>query len=179
MEISKVYKWVKEEGIIFLSYGNFLSQSMITSMTEVLEKEADAENIKMGISANLFTIFIEMTQNIMNYSKSPDPSSLEIVPSGLMIVSRDNENYYLTSQNIVDLKDKEKLIQKLEEIQTYDRAELKKRYRELRKSGANTHAKGGGIGFYEIAKRCNGIQYDFTQINEKRFYFQFHVTINL
>ena len=59
------------------------------------------------------------------------------------------------------------------EIQSLDKNGIRKRYRELRKSGANTHEKGGGIGFYEIAKRCNKIEYSFTQINENRFEFIF------
>ena len=62
-------------------------------------------------------------------------------------------------------------------IQTLDKAEIKKRYKELRRSGENTHAKGGGIGMYEIAKASSSIDFDFTsvynykKINKDKFYF--------
>jgi hypothetical protein len=48
--------------------------------------------------------------------------------------------------------------------------EIKKRYKELRRSGKDTHEKGGGIGFYEIAKRCNEVAYEFEAINEDKLY---------
>ena len=57
------------------------------------------------------------------------------------------------------------------EIKELDTQGIRKRYRELRKSGQNTHEKGGGIGFFEIAKLCSGIEYEFTAINEDKYYF--------
>ena len=68
---------------------------------------------------------------------------------------------------------------KLIEIKSLDKDGIKQRYKELRRSGANTHGKGGGIGFYEIAKRCDMIEYEFTQINENKFYFHFKATIKI
>ena len=178
MNISEVQKLVDDDGIIFLSYGGYLSQALISAMTEALEKEAEDHGIHMGTANNMFTIFIELSQNIMNYSKSLDISDPSRVPQGLIVVSKDaNYDYHIHSQNIVSLADKEKMEPKLQEIQSLDKDGIKKRYRELRKSGQNTHGKGGGIGFYEIAKKCDSIYYNFKQINEDRFYFHIKTTI--
>ena len=176
MNINEVQKMVENDGIIFLSYGGYLSQTLISGMTEALEREAEDNGINMSASNNMFTIFIELSQNIMNYSKSLESSGVK--PQGLILVSKDNDlNYHIHSQNIVSLNDKEKIEPKLEEIQSLDKDGLKKRYRELRKSGQNTHGKGGGIGFYEIAKKCDSIEYDFTPISEDRYYF--HIKTNI
>ena len=51
------------------------------------------------------------------------------------------DNYYIHSQNIIALKDKEKIEPKLEEILTLDQEQLKKKYRELRRSGRDKHGK--------------------------------------
>ena len=99
-------------------------------MTESLEKEAEEHDRNMGIANNLFTIFVELSQNMMNYSKSKDEDCTKVVPGGLIIVSKDMENYYVHSQNIVSIEDKEKIEPKLIEIQGLDRDGLKKRYRE-------------------------------------------------
>jgi len=53
----------------------------------------------------------------------------------------------------------------------------KKLYREARRSGKDTHSKGGGIGFYEIAKKATSIDYQFTPINDKRYYFKLKVAL--
>jgi len=176
MDINAVQKMVENDGIVFLSYGGYLSQALISGMTEALEKEAEDNGITMTISSNLFTIFIELSQNMMNYSKSLHVNSKKA--QGLILVSKDdNYNYHIHSQNIVSLNDKEKIEPKLKEIQSLDKDGIKKRYRELRKSGQHTHGRGGGIGFYEIAKKCDSIEYNFTPIQEDRYYFHVKTTI--
>jgi len=177
MDINAVQKMVDNDGIIFLSYGGYISQALISAMTEALEREAEDNNIDMSASNNIFTIFIELSQNMMNYSKSLQ-DSIHQTSQGLILVSKDSQyNYHIHSQNIVSQADKEKIEPKLLEIQSLDKAGIKKKYRELRKSGKGTHAKGGGIGFYEIAKKCDSIQYDFTPIKEDRCYFHIKTTI--
>jgi len=180
MDISEIQNMVNEGGIVFLSYGGFLSQSLISSMTEALEKEAETSDVSMGVSNNIFTIFIELSQNMMNYSKTKELKNRDINPEGLIFVSKDEDgNYYVDSQNIISIEDKEKIEPKLIEIKSLDKDGIKKRYRELRKSGKNTHGKGGGIGFYEIAKRCDEMHYDFKVINEDKYYFHIKTKINL
>ena len=177
MNIGEIQKLVDTDGIVFLSYGGYLSQTLISGMTEALELEAQEHGITMSVSNNLFTIFIELSQNMMNYSKSlADDSSRA---QGLIVVSKDKEfNYYIHSQNIVSGVDKERIEPKLLEIQSLDKDGIKKRYRELRKSGQHTHGRGGGIGFYEIAKKCDAIEFNFTKIQEDRYYFHVKTTIS-
>ena len=177
MNINEIQKLVDNDGIVFLSYGGFLSQTLITGMTEALEEEAREHGITMSVSNNLFTIFIELSQNMMNYSRTINEDTMRA--QGLIVVSKDiHYNYYIHSQNVVSLADKEKIEPKLLEIQSLDRDGIKKKYRELRKSGHNTHGKGGGIGFYEIAKKCDRIDYNFTKIQEDRYYFHVKTTIS-
>ena len=178
MDINNIQKIVEDDGIIFLSYGGYLSQVLISGMTEALEKEAEDNNLSIGSSSNIFTIFIELSQNMMNYSKSINEKETGIKPQGLILVAKDKDlNYCIHSQNIVSQADKDKIEPKLAEISSLDRDGLKKKYRELRKSGAHTHEKGGGIGFYEIAKKCDSIEYAFTPINNDRYYF--HIKTNI
>lgn len=178
MNISAIQQIVEDDGIVFLTYGGFLSQALIAGMTEALEKEVENNDINMGDSSNIFTIFIEIAQNMMNYSKEKNINAKGNKAEGLIIVGKDTENnYYIHSQNIIALEDKEKIEPKLVEVLTLTKDEIKQRYKELRRSGANTHGRGGGIGFYEIAKRCEEIKYEFRQINEERFYFNLKATI--
>jgi ribosomal protein S4 len=108
----------------------------------------------------------------MNYSKNDDIGSRQIVPAGEIEVKYINDEYYeVQATNIVSIDDKEKIEPKIIEVQSLDKAGIKKRYRELRKSGINTHEKGGGIGMYEIAKISDEIRYNFKQINEDKYYF--------
>ena len=180
MNIIDIQRLVDKDGIIFVSYGGLLTQSLISAMTEALEKEAEQSEMNMGVSSNLFTVFIELSQNMLNYSKSKEIDDRTIEPGGLIVVSKNSSGdiYYVHSQNIISIDDREKIEPKLQEIQTFSKDEIKKRYKELRRSGKGTHAKGGGIGFYEIAKRCSGIEYEFIEINHDKYYFHIKTIIN-
>ena len=174
MDLNGIQDLVEKDGIIFLTYGGFLTQTLITGMTEALEKEAEHHDLNMGVANNIFTIFIELAQNVMNYSKSVNKGCKEVKSEGLIVVGKDEKmNYFIHSQNVIGKDDKDKIEPKLEEIVTMNREELKKRYRELRRSGKDRHGKGGGIGFYEIAKRSDEIKYEFKKINDEKYYFHF------
>jgi len=167
---------LEEDGIVFLSYGGFLTQSLIVGMTEALEMESENSSLSMKLAGNIFTIFIELAQNMMNYSKKVSTDGID--PKGMILVGKDKEGYYyVLSQNIVDENDKAKMEPKLKEVVNASKDEIKKLYRAARKSGKHTHAKGGGIGFYEIAKRCEKILYKFEHIADDKYYFKFKAII--
>ncbi len=179
MQLHQIQNMVEQDGIVFLTYGGFLTQTLITAMTEALEQEAKDNDLGMGVSTNIFTIFIELSQNMMNYSKAKGLNDQNAQSQGLIVVGKDSENYFIHSQNIVTKADRDKIAPELDLIKTMTRDEIKKRYRQLRKSGRNSHAKGGGIGFYEVAKRSHSIDYEFTKINSEKYYFHFIATVQI
>ena len=156
---------VKEE---IVKYEGVITQNVIASCIDNI----DAKVTNLSLMGTISTITIEYCQNMMNYSKNDEQGSRQIVPAGVIEVEcLDNEYYEIMATNIVSIDDKEKIEPKLIEIQGLDKVGIKKRYRELRRSGENTHGKGGGIGMYEIAKVSDGIEYKFTPINSDKYYF--------
>jgi len=102
----------------------------------------------------------------------------EIFPAGeIEVRCIDGREYEIIATNIISIDDKEKIEPILNEIMSADKKEIKKRYKELRKSGKNSHEKGGGIGFYEIAKASSSVDFDFNpvynfkKINRDKYYF--------
>lgn len=178
MDTKKLEKVLNEDGIIFLTYGGFLTQSLIVGMTEALEKESEYSDIGSKTSHNIFAIFIELSQNMMNYTKSRQPDTRRFDSKGMIIVGKNSqEQYYVLSQNPVGLDDKNKMDSKLQEIVNTDLEGVKKLYKEARRSGKYSHSKGGGIGFYEIAKRSHQIDYDFESLGGDTFNFKFKATL--
>jgi hypothetical protein len=116
---------------------------------------------------------------VLKYSKTILENNDEIKSAGVLLVSKDiQNNYYIQSQNIISTKDKEKIKTKLNSIKSLDKSEIKTIYKELRRSGENTHTKGGGIGFYEIAKRCDDINFSFLKLNSAKSIFHLKIKIN-
>ena len=157
------------EETILVEYRGEFTQEKMTQCMDKLEDTID----NIGVFGNISTIFAEQYQNILKYSKSKDEDIESIVPYGYIQVQRNKQGVYeVNSSNILSLEDKQKIEPKLMEIDSLDRNGIRKRYRELRKSGANTHQKGGGIGFYEIAKRCSSLEYEFKPLSKTRFEFK-------
>ena len=152
-----------------VKYEGVMTQNVISSCMDNIEIKIQ----NMGIMGIISTITIEYCQNMINYSKGlKEEDNGKIVPAGTIEVQYINNDFYdIIATNIIDTSDKEKIEPKLIEIQSLDKAGIKKRYRELRKSGQNTHEKGGGIGMYEIAKVSNSIEYNFTKINDDKYKF--------
>jgi len=178
MAIKDIRKLIEDGGIVFMTYVGFMSQSLLSGMIEALEQEKDIRQIPCNMSHNIFTVFIEMTQNIMKYSKNEFDNENNFKSNGLILVGKhNNENIYIHSQNIVNENDKKRIKKRLEEIKQLNEEEIKQKYRQLRRTAINSHKKGAGIGFYEIAKRARKINYEFTEISPNKF--NFYLTINI
>ncbi len=177
MDLRKNHDIVPQDGIVFLSYGGVLSQALIAGMTEALEKEAEHNQLQKNISYKIFTIFIELSQNMMKYSVSKGENLKR--SKGVIFVGRStDEHYYVHSHNRINNADISKLKTALEGITKLNPEELKTQYREQRRKGNNKHEQGAGIGFYEIAKRSSRINFDFTPADETGSFFNIHAIIS-
>lgn len=180
MKFDTLESVLEEDGIVFLTYGGFLTQSLIAGMTDALEKEAASNDLSMKVANNIFTIFIELAQNMMNYAKSKMGGTEGFDSKGLIVVGTDKKasNYFIISRNIIDAADKEKIASRLALLEGKEKEELRALYRELRKSGRDKHHRGAGIGFIEIARRCEKVEHEFTPYGESKYYFTFRATIS-
>ncbi|NPA59861.1 MAG: YidC/Oxa1 family membrane protein insertase [Epsilonproteobacteria bacterium] len=167
---------LEEDNIIFLTYGGVFTQSLIVGMTGVLEKEVEEAELSMKTSNNIFVIFIELAQNVMNYSKSARVKET-LNPKALVYVGKLNENYFVSSQNIITKEDKEKMEPMLNQITNSTQAEIKQMYRDVRRSGKATHEKGGGLGFLEVAKKAKKIEYSFKDLQNGKYYYKICATL--
>lgn len=151
-----------------VQYSGVITQNVISASINNIESKIQS----IGLIGTISTITIEYFQNMMHYAKNEDIDSRQIVPAGsIEVVLINNEYYKITARNIISIDDKNKIEPKLQEIISLDRAGIRTRYKELRRSGENTHGKGGGIGMYEIAKISHKIEFSFENINDDKYYF--------
>ena len=176
VSIDNLESILEEDNIIFLTYGGIFTQSLIVGMTGVLEKEVEEAELSMKTSNNIFVVFIELAQNVMNYSKSARIEEV-LNPKALIYVGKISENYFVCSQNIISEKDKEKIEPVLKKIQNSTQDEIKQLYREVRRSGKTAHEKGGGLGFLEVAKKAKKIEYSFKNLKNNKYYYKICVTL--
>ena len=168
-EIDKKSDFVEDVVEEIFKYEGVMTQNIIATAMDNIEAKIPNINLRGTIS----TITIEYCQNMMNYSKGlREEDGDKIVPAGEIEVTLTNNEYYeIIATNAVSIEDKKIIESKLKEIQSLDRKGIRARYKELRRSGENTHGKGGGIGIYEIAKVSDSIEYNFMALNEDKYMF--------
>ncbi len=179
MHINELGKILENDSKVFLAYGGLISQALIVSMTDTLEKETRLNGLTTRSCVNILTIFIELMQNIMNYSKKVHDDAIVKDTKGLIFVGHESQKdyYYVCSRNIISHADKDIIEPKLKEVSSLDKEGLKQLYRNNRRSGKNRHERGAGIGFVEIARRCDKIDYSFVQMDTLCYQFSIEAII--
>ncbi len=161
-----------ENGIIF-SFSGTLSQNIISSIAETFEEKMQKSNIKFSLIQNIFSVFIEQIQNILSYSNHLNDFS--IIAIGF---NKHLNKYYVLSGNMIGLDKKDKIKDRIEKVNSMDKKELRTHYKELRKSGKDTHKRGAGLGFVEMAKKSTEpIEFMFEDFDDKFTFFTLKVII--
>lgn len=170
---------LEQEGIIF-SFSGTISQAILSSIGETIESEFDSINIDANTIMKIFAVFTEQMQNIMSYSKERrEHQGNRHASPGICIVGQDKRGkYFVNSANIMDIKDEQKVCEKIDYINTLDAEGLKAYYKELRRSGRGVHDRGAGLGFLEMAKKSSEpLAYKITKIDSERSFFEIKVYI--
>ena len=165
---------MKNDNLLFL-YEGILTQKLIVVLVQIIENNAKINLIGLGEISRIASVFIELSQNIINYSKA-ESNECKYGPYGLIEIRKDNSsNYHIKSENIINEEDKKKLNTNLSSLLGLRDLGLKETYKSLRKSGINSHEKGSGIGLCEIIMRCNNFNFSF----DKRMTNKYNFCINL
>jgi len=168
---------LNEKEAVFIAYSGIFSQDIIKAMMSSLEKEAEDNDIKIAVAKRIYVAFIELAQNVMKYSKNTALNKQD-GHSELIVVNKTSKNYFISTKNIISIEDEIKVTKVLNEITDSNKEDIKKKYNELRKSGENTHSDGGGIGFYQLARKSDGIRYKIVRLNDYESSLNITITIN-
>ena len=140
---------------ILLSFNGPISRSLIEEIGNALRNYLQAENALPAAAMDVFSIYIEMTQNIRHYAQNHGYDDIE--SAATVVVARDAENRYLVQAgNLVEPADGAALLARVEELAGMDKAQLKAAYktqlRQPREAGASS---GAGLGLIDVARKSS------------------------
>lgn len=173
MNIEKIREIMQKSGIIF-SFSGIVSQSILVGIVETVKNELKSHGTDESVVNSIFLIVIEQMQNIMSYaSDKKELSKNRFASAGITVIGYDEqlEKYFVASSNKILPTDKDKVTQKLEKINSLDSKEQRKYLREMLRSGKDTHDRGAGVGFIEMAKRSSEkLQYKFSSLHDHEYF---------
>ena len=168
LELLEYYKKMCERHIV-LDFQGAISQDMVVGMAELLKNKFSQEIGRTNMVKKMFSIFIEMAQNIARYSAERvhlDDRHGD-VGAGIIVVTEENHNYTITSGNLVKNQSVSKIIEHCQKINRMGKGELREFYKAQIKSSRERGKKGAGAGLIDIGRKSgNPIRYGVTRVDD-------------
>ncbi|MBL6447152.1 SiaB family protein kinase [Fulvivirga sp. 29W222] len=131
------------------------------------------------IGHRLFSVFMELAQNISLYSaeKNQLESGLKW-GVGTIAVYETKESYILISGNLVKNDVLKQIVEKCEEINNLDHEGLRAMKREYRSSEIKANHKGGNIGLIQVALKSDlPLELDIKEVDKEHSFFTISVNV--
>lgn len=162
-----------------LAYEGEITHQITKAFTSLTETNMAKEDDDNSVQKKVFHVMVECLQNI---SKHADRQS-EIVTSkdgrGLFLVSKCDEEYNVTTGNVIKNEKIEGLKRMLENINSLDKEGLKAVYKQQIKEGRLSDKDGAGLGFIDIARKTGRkLVFEFLPIDENNSFFVLISTID-
>ena len=163
---------------VIFTFSGSISYNTLSAISISIKDELNNRDNTGKELFNVYYVFIELIQNIMNYSIKRDENSGNGSGTCFVIHHQHSKKFKVCAGNIVSSEQARKIEEKLDKINSLDDVGLKAHFKEARRSGQGTHEKGGGLGFIEIARKSSGkLNYQITPIDSTKSYFEISVDI--
>jgi Family of unknown function (DUF6272) len=165
-------KYLQANGILFC-YCGYMTEDILMGIGSAMKKKLELDEIDRQTSKAAFSVFVEQVQNVIRYSAEAEPETDDVqLKFGIMTVGETEGKVFITCGNVIRHEDVKKLKTALENIKSLDRKGLKALWKETLKGETPEGSKGAGVGFIDIARRAKGgIEFDFTEVDEKNHFF--------
>ncbi|UII33067.1 SiaB family protein kinase [Fulvivirga ulvae] len=169
------YSSMRNRDIIVYYKGPFDEIILSEIGTKIRNKVFDPPKI----GNRLFSVFMELAQNIALYSA--EKNQLESGAKwgvGTIAVYETETSFTLVSGNLVKNEVLEQIVSKCEEINTLDHDGLRAMKREYRSSEIKADHKGGNIGLIQVALKSDmPLELDAKQVDSEHSFFTISVNV--
>jgi len=149
LDLFGFHNLMKIERIIF-SFSGSISQEVVIKLGEVLLQNIDNENDKGTIARKMFSIFVEMSQNIQRYSDEKAFIDGKEVGVGSILSMETNDSYIISSMNKINENDVAGFRAKCDKLIILNIEELKALRKNTLKLPRVEGKIGGNIGLIDI-----------------------------
>ncbi len=181
MKITNLYdlkETFNSEGILICFAGPF-SHSIIEELGNAVKRYLEAEQMAKDTMMDVFSTFIEQTQNVRNYArqKTEEGNQEYDFNSGIVVIGKNGSNYEVSSGNVVERSDIQGALKMLDQLKDLDKETLKRLYKEqLRKmQPAGTSS---GLGLIDMSRKSSRpLGYTLRDMDDRYCFFSLKAII--
>lgn len=181
--VYELYEKMKKNKVN-LAYEGEITHQITKAFTSLTENNMAKEEDDNSVQKKVFHVMVECLQNISKHADRPEEEnkSKDKDGRGLFLVSKCEEEYNVTTGNVIKNDKIPFLREMLDGINSLDREGLKNKYKQQIKSrppGELTEAGGAGLGFIDIARKTGRkLIFDFLPLDEENSFFILISTIS-
>jgi Family of unknown function (DUF6272) len=167
-----------EENNVLIYYKGPFMESILAKITEDIKIRFDDDPIT---SKKVFSIFIELAQNIAHHSSERNiyTDQLKRAGNGTFQISEADTHFTLVAGNLIRNESVPEIIDKCNIINELDIDGLRKLKRDLRNLPRREGHKGANIGLVDIVlKAQNPLQVEVAPINSEYSYFIISIDVS-
>jgi hypothetical protein len=167
---------IMAENDVYLIWCGHISPDVGNEVVSFTETKLAEEDVEIGIKRRVFSILVEIVENLAKYSPGKEPEKKFGMP--VAMIRMEGSIYSLSTGNLILNSDVETLLEKLEIINQNDNMGLKDLFRESL-SGQTVKTEGtGNMGLIDMARKSGGkLTYQFEKINDLYSYFTLTVKV--
>lgn len=162
--LESVYPFLKglREHEITLAFEGEIDHEAMKTFTNMAEGRLSKESENETVVRKVYHVMVECLQNISKHAYHGSESNSERSNHGVLVVSRNEKEYFVTTGNAIESNHVPGLEDLLKEINAMDQGELDKSYKKQLKEGHLSEKGGAGLGFIDIRRKTrNGLEYHF------------------
>ena len=172
------YKELENDRLSFIFNGD-VSDDITDGIIRITEFNVNNFEALSNLSRRISFIMVECFQNVVRHGKRTEEEKEK--SEGLFAARLLGEANYVSSINMIDIKEVEKLREKLNQLNSIEKDKLKALYLEVLNNEELSTKGGAGLGLIQLARKAGQpISFDFENLNEQlaNFYLSLKLTNN-
>jgi hypothetical protein len=162
---------------IYMVWSNHITPDVGKEMLSFTETRLRETDIDSGVKRRVFSILVEILENVAKYSPGKEPEQKYGMPVAL--IKMVGGTFHLTTGNLIRNENIASLREKLDMVNRYDRAGLKELYRNLLSEQSTSTDSTGAMGLIDIARKSgNKLDWVFDKVNEEFSYYLLRVKVD-
>jgi hypothetical protein len=138
---------------IMVCFNGPINAALIEEIGRALRDYLNHQQEQPSAVADIFAVYIEMTQNIRRYAdQHPE---LAGATNAAIIVSREEGHYVISAGNVVAPDDGQELLKRVDELAAMDRTELKAFFKAQLRQPREILNGSAGLGLIDMARKAS------------------------
>lgn len=148
--------------VVFM--GN-VTQNTVDHVCEMISEDLSVRKENRRVTKRVYHVMMESLQNICKHADAQsdqESNSLEqgLVKMGIFLIGHDENEYFITTGNNIDLNSAISLRDTLNQINSLDAVGLRELYKDAMQNSELGDTGGAGLGFIDMAKKT-GTKYEY------------------